>query len=113
MVRRSTKYLCLAFCDEKKFATLTEVDMAAIAAVHAESPDAASMRDGPQAGLTRIDAILAHGDLLDYRLTHFACADLRRRLGRAADARRAYERALSLTGHEPERRFLEGQLRDS
>lgn len=32
--------------------------------------------------------------------------DLRRRLGRAADARAAYDRALALTGNETERRFL-------
>ena len=71
---------------------------------------AAAMRDGPEAGLALIDAILARGDLSDYRLAHAARADMCRRLGRSADARAAYERALTLTEQEPERRFLEGRL---
>ena len=74
---------------------------------------AVAMRDGPQAGLTLIDAILARGELADYRLAHSARADLCRRLGRTADARAAYERALALTQQEPERRFLERRLRES
>jgi RNA polymerase sigma-70 factor (ECF subfamily) len=68
------------------------------------------MRDGPEAGLALIDAILARGDLSDYRLAHAARADLCRRLGRRAEARAAYERALALTRQEPERRFLERRL---
>ena len=114
---------------------------AAIAAVHADSPNAAAtdwaeivglydllwradpspvielnravavaMRDGPAAGLVLIDAILERGDLLDYRLTHAARAELCRRLGRTADARASYVRALALARQEPERRFLERQL---
>ena len=114
---------------------------AAIAAVHADAPDARStdwaeivglydvlasvepspvvelnravavaMRDGPEAGLALIDAILSRGDLSDFRLAHAARADLCRRLGRTAEARAAYERALALTRQEPERRFLERRL---
>jgi RNA polymerase sigma-70 factor (ECF subfamily) len=114
---------------------------AAISAVHAGTPDAAStdwsqivglydvlaraepspvvelnravavaMRDGPAAGLDLVDAILARGDLTDYRLVHAARADLCRRLGRAAEARISYQRALDLTRQEPERRFLERRL---
>ncbi len=71
---------------------------------------AVAMRDGPLAGLTLIDAILARGDLADYHLAHSARADLSRRLGRTAEARAAYERALQLTQQEPERRFLERRL---
>jgi RNA polymerase sigma-70 factor (ECF subfamily) len=71
---------------------------------------AVAMRDGPEAGLALIDAILAGGDLADYHLAHAARADLCRRLGRTAEARAAYERALSLTRQEPERRFLESRL---
>jgi len=113
----------------------------AIAAVHAEAPDAAAtdwaqivglhdvlarvdpspivelnravavaMRDGPLAGLALVDAILARGDLADYHLAHAARADLCRRLGRTAEARASYERALSLARQEPERRFLERRL---
>ena len=116
---------------------------AAIAAVHAEAPAAAStdwaqivalydilvradpapvvelnraaavaMRDGPLAGLTIIDAILARGDLADYLHAHSARADLCRRLGRVEEARASYQRALGLTRQEPERRFLERRLRE-
>jgi RNA polymerase sigma-70 factor, ECF subfamily len=114
---------------------------AAIAAVHAEAPNAAAtdwarivglydvlvqadpspvvelnravavaMRDGPLAGLELIDAILARGDLGHYHLAHAARADLCRRLGRTAEARASYDRALGLTKQEPERRFLERRL---
>ncbi len=73
---------------------------------------AVAMRDGPAAGLALIDAILTRGDLEDYHLAHSARADLCRRLGRTAEARVAYERALGLTRQEPERRFLERRLRE-
>jgi RNA polymerase sigma-70 factor (ECF subfamily) len=73
---------------------------------------AVAMRDGPGAGLELIDAILARGDLTDYYLAHAARADLCRRLGRKAEARAAYDRARNLTRQEPERRFLEKQVRE-
>jgi RNA polymerase sigma-70 factor (ECF subfamily) len=71
---------------------------------------AVAMRDGPLAGLVLIDAVLARGDLANYHLAHAARADLCRRLGRTAEARTSYKRALSLTQQEPERRFLERRL---
>jgi RNA polymerase sigma-70 factor (ECF subfamily) len=71
---------------------------------------AVAMRDGPAAGLGLVDAILGRGDLEDYRLAHAARADLCRRLGRTADARASYQRALALTRQEPERRFIERRL---
>ncbi len=71
---------------------------------------AVAMRDGPETGLELINAILARGELADYRLAHAARADLCRRLGKTADARASYERALALTRQEPERRFLERRL---
>ena len=73
---------------------------------------AMAMRDGPEAGLALIDALLARGELAEYRLAHSARADLLRRLGRAAEARTAYRTALDLTRQEPERRFLERRLRE-
>ena len=73
---------------------------------------AVAMRDGPAAGLALIEAILERGQLGGYHLAHAARADLLRRLGRSADARAAYRRALELTRQEPERRFLERRLRD-
>ncbi|HEX9142650.1 MAG TPA: RNA polymerase sigma factor [Candidatus Binatia bacterium] len=71
---------------------------------------ALAMRDGPAAGLDAVDAILARGDLTNYHLAHAAQADLCRRLGRTAEARASYERALHLAQQEPERRFLERRL---
>jgi RNA polymerase sigma-70 factor (ECF subfamily) len=71
---------------------------------------AVAMRDGPAAGLSLIDAILARGDLKNYHLAHAARADLCRRLGRRAEARASYERALKLSQQQPERRFLERRL---
>ena len=58
---------------------------------------AVAMRDGPEFGLTLIDAVLARGELANYHLAHSARADLCRRLGRMAEARPSYEKALALT----------------
>lgn len=73
---------------------------------------ALAMRDGPAAGLNLIEALMARGDLADYHLAHAARADLCRRLGRTAEAREAYRKALLLTRLEPERRFLRRRLRE-
>jgi RNA polymerase sigma-70 factor (ECF subfamily) len=71
---------------------------------------AVAMRDGPEAGLACIDAILGRGDLRDYRLAHAARAEFCRRLGRTAEALAAFNKALALTRQEPERRFLERRI---
>jgi len=73
---------------------------------------AIAMRDGPAAGLALIDELLARGELRDYLFAHAARADLLRRLGRASEARAAYERAIALSKQEPERRFLERRVRE-
>ena len=72
---------------------------------------AIAMRDGPEAGLTHIDAVLGHGELANYYLAHSARADMYRRLGRTAEARASYEKALALTQQEPERQFLQERIR--
>jgi RNA polymerase sigma-70 factor (ECF subfamily) len=72
---------------------------------------AIAIRDGPEVGLTHIDAVLAHGELANYHLAHSARADMCRRLGRTAEARSSYEKALALTQQEPERKFLQERLR--
>jgi RNA polymerase sigma-70 factor (ECF subfamily) len=72
---------------------------------------AIAMRDGPEAGLTHIDAVLEHGELANYYLAHSARADMYRRLGRTAEARSSYEKALALTQQEPERQFLQERIR--
>ncbi|MEQ8784708.1 MAG: RNA polymerase sigma factor [Pirellulaceae bacterium] len=71
---------------------------------------AVAMRDGPQVGLELVDAILDRGELAEYHLAHAAKADLCRRLAKHAEARSAYQRALSLAKQEPERRFLRRRL---
>ena len=88
---------------------LARADPAAV--VQLNRAAAVAMRDGPEAGLALIDAILARGELADYLHAHSARADLCRRLGRVEEARASYKRALALTKQEPERRFLERRLR--
>jgi RNA polymerase sigma-70 factor, ECF subfamily len=71
---------------------------------------AVAMRDGPDVGLAELDRLLANGELDKYQLAHAARADFCRRLGRHAEARAAYERAIKLTQQGPARRFLEKRL---
>jgi RNA polymerase sigma-70 factor (ECF subfamily) len=73
---------------------------------------AIAMRDGPEAGLAHIDAVLEQGELANYYLAHSARADMYRRLGRTAEARASYEKALALTQQEPERQFLARRLEE-
>lgn len=73
---------------------------------------AVAMRDGPEAGLAEVDALLEDGELRDYHLAHAARADFCRRLGRKDEARAAYHSALALVRQEPERRFIEKRLRE-
>ena len=72
---------------------------------------AIAMRDGPAVGLAHIDAVLERGGLANYYLAHSARADMCRRLGRTAEARASYEKALALTQQEPERQFLQARIR--
>src|SRR5437588_5735667 len=72
---------------------------------------AIAMRDGPEAGLTLIDAVLEHGELANYYLAHSARAAMYRRLRRTVEARSSYEKALALTQQEPERQILQGRIR--
>jgi RNA polymerase sigma-70 factor (ECF subfamily) len=112
---------------------------AAIAAVHAEAPStketdwseiiglydvlsrldpspvvalnravAVAMRDGPEAALPIVTGLL--GELDGYHLAHAAHADLCRRLGRKEEAIASYEKALSMSRQEPERRFLQRRI---
>src|SRR5437660_5985806 len=72
---------------------------------------AIAVRDGPEAGLTLIDAVLEHGELANYYLAHSARADMCRRPGCTSVARSSYEKALALTQQEPERQFLQERIR--
>ena len=71
---------------------------------------ALAQRDGPQAGLALVEAILQRGDLRDYQPAHCARAEWYRQLGREDQAREAYRTALGLTRQEPERRYIERRL---
>jgi RNA polymerase sigma-70 factor (ECF subfamily) len=73
---------------------------------------AVAMADGPERGLRLLDALAGRGELPGYHLLPAARADLLRRLGRRADAARAYREALALVVQDPERRFLESRLRE-
>jgi RNA polymerase sigma-70 factor (ECF subfamily) len=61
---------------------------------------------GPQAGLAIVDRLA----LEDYRYLHSTRGELLRRLGRTAEARDAYSRALTLVHDDAERRLLERRL---
>ncbi len=65
--------------------------------------------EGPAAALAIVDGL----DLSGYQYWHSTRAELLRRLGRTADARDAYTRALTLTRSEPERRFLQRRIAES
>ncbi len=73
---------------------------------------AVAMAEGPQGGLTLVDAIAATSDLENYHLLHAVRADLLRRVGSSAEAAESYERALALVTNDSERRFLERRLRE-
>ena len=73
---------------------------------------AVAMRDGAEAGIEGIDALLARGALADYHFVHSARAELCRRAGRVGEARSGFERALSLARQEPERRLLRRRLEE-
>jgi RNA polymerase sigma-70 factor (ECF subfamily) len=79
--------------------------------VHLNRAVAIAERDGPEAGLAHIDALLERGELANYHLAHSARAELCRRLGRTTEARSSYEKALALSQQGPERQFLQARIR--
>jgi RNA polymerase sigma-70 factor (ECF subfamily) len=71
---------------------------------------AVARRDGPAAGLSLVDDLLAQGHLTTYHLAYAVRADLCQRLGHLPEARFAYQTALRLAQQEPERRFLQSRI---
>jgi predicted RNA polymerase sigma factor len=67
---------------------------------------AVAMAEGPAAGLAIVDGLREVPSLRDYHLLPSTRADLLRRLGRFADARAEYERALSLTANRAQQAFI-------
>jgi len=60
--------------------------------------------DGPHVALAQVDTLSAH--LAGYHAFHATRADLLRRLGRGAEAREAYDRAIGLAGNAAESAYL-------
>jgi RNA polymerase sigma-70 factor (ECF subfamily) len=73
---------------------------------------ALAMHEGPERGLSLLGELEREPDLAAHHLFFAARADFARRLGRAAEARRDYRRALELCRAGPERRYLERRLRE-
>jgi RNA polymerase sigma-70 factor (ECF subfamily) len=73
---------------------------------------AVAMVNGPEVGLSLVDAIAANSDLDQFHLLHAARADLLRRIGSSAEAAESYQRALTLVTNDSERRYLERRLRE-
>jgi RNA polymerase sigma-70 factor (ECF subfamily) len=67
---------------------------------------AVAEEQGAEAGLAIVDRLA----LEDYRYLHSTRGELLRRLGRTAEAREAYRRALALVHDDAERRLLEQRL---
>jgi RNA polymerase sigma-70 factor, ECF subfamily len=82
------------------------VRMSGSAVVELNRAIAVAEVDGAEAGLAVVDRLELDG----YQYFHSTRADLLRRLGRAAEARTDYERALALARTGPERRFLRRRL---
>jgi RNA polymerase sigma-70 factor (ECF subfamily) len=73
---------------------------------------AVAMAEGPQHGLALVNRLASHGDLDDYHLLYAVRADLLRRLHSFNEAVADYQRAISLTSNESERRFLSRRLNE-
>jgi RNA polymerase sigma-70 factor (ECF subfamily) len=73
---------------------------------------ALAMVDGPAAALPLVEALAARGTLAGYDVLPAVRADLLRWLGRRDEARAAYDDALRLARHEPERRFFRRRLEE-
>jgi RNA polymerase sigma factor (sigma-70 family) len=74
---------------------------------------ALSMAAGPQAGLDLVDQLLGEPALRDYHLLASVRGDLLMKLGRAAEAQSAFERAAELTRNDPERELVLRRAREA
>lgn len=73
---------------------------------------AISMAEGPEPALALIDTLTAEPALRDYHLLPSVRGDLLARLGRTAEARAEFERAIALTRNEQERDLLRARVRE-
>ncbi len=74
---------------------------------------AVSMVDGPAAALADVEALERDGRLAGYRYLPSTKADLLHRLGRDAEATRAYQEALALSDNAAEQEFLTERVRSA
>jgi len=72
---------------------------------------AIAMIHGPAAGLDEIELIKDLPPLKSYYLLPATMAELNRRLGKMAEAKALYQKALALVGTEPEKRLIEKRIR--
>jgi RNA polymerase sigma-70 factor (ECF subfamily) len=72
-----------------------------------------AMTSGPEVALGEIARLEQDGRLGGYRYLPATKADLLRRLGRTADARRAYQAALELTDNAAERAFIARRITET
>jgi RNA polymerase sigma-70 factor, ECF subfamily len=87
---------------------LLRVDPSPIVALNRAA--ALSKRDGAEAGLVAIEAIIQQGHLQHYPLAYAARADMQRQLGMTEAAIGSYQRAIALTRQPAELRFLKSRL---
>ena len=67
-------------------------------------------RDDPAQGLALIDDLVARNQLKEYHLLHAARAEFLMQMNQPEDAKVAYEKAITLTAQEPEKRFLQKKM---
>ena len=87
---------------------LATIDDSAVVSLNRAA--ALAMRDGPQAGLLALEGLAANRALDAHPLLYSARADLLRRVGQLDDAACEYQKALTHTTNDAERRFLERRL---
>ena len=71
---------------------------------------AVAMVHGPEVGIRAIDDLIAREELVGYPPRYAARADLLRRAGRYAEAKKEYARALEFAESEAERRYMRRRL---
>lgn len=92
------------------YRVLESIDPSPIVALNRAA--AVAMVEGPAAGLARLEAAAAGGQLDSYHLLHAARADMLRRQEEYERAAESYGRALELVGNDAERRFLQRRLEE-
>lgn len=72
---------------------------------------AIAMHHGPRSGLTLVNDLIQRKQLLNYHLMYAAQGDFYAKLEQHDKARQAFEKALSLTEQEAEKRFIQKRIK--